>query len=85
VGEVYNLGGGKENAASVLECIDLIGELTGKRPQVSYSDEARVGDHMCYYSDLRKLRSHYPEWNVTRDLQAIVEEMVAVVERQEPA
>jgi len=75
-GEVYNLGGGKENAASVLECIELIAEMTGKRPDVSYSDEARVGDHMCYYSDLRKFRAHYPDWKLSYSLPSIVEEMV---------
>ena len=75
-GEVYNLGGGRENAASVLECLDLIDRIGGKRPQVTYSDTHRVGDHICYYTDLRKFRAHYPDWRLTYSLPQIIEEMI---------
>jgi CDP-paratose 2-epimerase len=79
-GEVYNLGGGKENAASLLECVEMIAEASGgKRPKLTYSDVNRVGDHICYYSDLRKLRSHYPGWKKKYGLEQIVDEMVGVV------
>src|SRR6185503_6432002 len=62
-GEVYNLGGGKENAASLLECVDMIAKASGgKRPQLRYSETNRIGDHICYYSDLRKFESHFPDW-----------------------
>lgn len=84
-GEVYNLGGGKSNAASLLECIDLIEELSGKRPQTTYVDQNRIGDHMCYYSDLSKLRSHYPGWQPKYSLPEIVEQMVEAVRAQEVA
>ena len=40
----------------------------------TYSDQARIGDHICYYSDLSKLRSHFPGWDVTRSLDDIFEE-----------
>lgn len=53
-GEVYNLGGGRDNAASVLECIDLIAELSGKKLNYTLSDDNRIGDHICYISDLKK-------------------------------
>ena len=75
-GEVYNLGGGKVNAASLLECVDMVYEASGKKPQLTYSDQNRIGDHICYYSDLAKLRGHYPEWKLTYSLPQIVEEMV---------
>lgn len=75
-GEVYNLGGGRENAASLLECVDLIEKVGGRRPRLKYSEKHRIGDHICYYSDLRKLRAHYPEWRLTYSVEAIVEEMV---------
>ena len=75
-GEVYNLGGGKSNAASLNECVELIARKTGKRPQLTYDPRHRTGDHICYYSDLTKLRSHYPNWKLTRSLDAIVEEMI---------
>lgn len=75
-GEVYNLGGGKANAASLLECVDLIEKHSGMRPELSYSETNRVGDHICYYSDLRKYQSHYPEWEISYTLDQIVAEMV---------
>lgn len=74
-GEVYNLGGGKQNAASLMECVELIAKITGKRPRMTYSDQARIGDHICYYSDLRKIQSHFPNWKLTRNLEQITEEI----------
>ncbi|MFA9478259.1 NAD-dependent epimerase/dehydratase family protein [Phycisphaerales bacterium AB-hyl4] len=74
-GEVYNLGGGKENAASLLECIDLVAEATGRRPKLTYSDEHRIGDHICYYTDLRKFKAHFPGWQLTHTLSQIIEKM----------
>lgn len=75
-GEVYNLGGGRENAASVLECIALIEEIGGYRVDWSYSETNRIGDHICYISDLRKLQSHYPQWGITHSLPSIIGEMI---------
>lgn len=84
-GEVYNLGGGKTNAGSMLECIEMIAKVCGKRPQLTYSETNRIGDHICYYSDLRKLKSHFPDWRLKHSLEEIVDEMVAAVERQQRA
>lgn len=78
-GEVYNLGGGKENAASLIECVDMIESRTGKKPVLTYSDQNRIGDHICYYSDLKKLRSHYPEWDLSYTLDEIVDEMISLM------
>ena len=78
-GEVYNLGGGRENAASLLECVEMIAERTGKRPQLRYDDTNRVGDHICYYTDLGKFRSHHPGWELTYSLDAIVDEMCGAI------
>jgi len=75
-GEVYNLGGGKTNAASLMECVEMIRKMTGKKPKLAYSENARIGDHICYYSDLRKIRSHFPDWKLTRNLEQITEEIV---------
>ena len=80
-GEVYNLGGGRENSVSVFEAIALVEEMTGRKIASTYSEQARKGDHICYISNLRKLKSHYPDWSVTRGLGAILEEMIAA-ERQ---
>jgi CDP-paratose 2-epimerase len=75
VAEVYNLGGGKANSCSILESFDMIEKITGKPMRWHYLDENRIGDHMCYYSDLRKMRAHYPAWDITKKLQHIFEEI----------
>jgi CDP-paratose 2-epimerase len=75
-GEVYNIGGGRENSASILECIELIREIGGFKLAPTYSPEARRGDHICYITDLRKLKSHYPEWSVRHTLLEIIREMI---------
>jgi len=84
-GEVYNLGGGRENAASVLECIALIEEIGGHKVDWTYSETNRTGDHICYISDLRKFKSHYPEWSIQRKLPEILEEMIRSAEEQQAA
>jgi len=76
-GEVYNLGGGRANSISMLEAITRIEALTGKKISWTYSEQARKGDHICYISNLAKLKSHYPGWSVTRDLESMLKEMVA--------
>ena len=76
-GEVYNLGGGRSNSASVLECIQLIEEVSGHKLNWSYSDQNRLGDHICYISDMTKFKSHYPAWQLTRRIDDIVEEIIA--------
>ena len=78
-GQVYNLGGGPGNAASLLECVHMIEQATGKRPQMTYEEQNRIGDHICYYSDLRKLQKHFPDWKLSYSLDQIVEEMVRAV------
>ena len=81
-GEVYNLGGGKANAASLLECVEMIAERSGRRPELTYDETNRVGDHICYYTDMAKFRQHFPAWEQRYSLDAIVEEMVAAVAAQ---
>jgi len=76
-GEVYNLGGGKYNSASILEVIDLIEELTGKRLNYTYTDQNRIGDHICYYTDMSKFKSHFPEWEIKYSLKEILREIIA--------
>ena len=76
VAEVYNLGGGKGNSCSILEAFDRAGKISGKAQNYTYVDENRVGDHICYYSDLRKMRAHYPEWDITKSLDDILTEIV---------
>ena len=75
-GEVYNLGGGRANSISMVEAIAKIEQLAGRKLNWRYVDENRIGDHICYISNLGKFQSHYPNWKITRSLDAILEEMV---------
>lgn len=76
VGEVYNLGGGRENSTSMLEAITALEGIAGRRLDWEYVDEARIGDHICYISDLRKVRAHYPDWRITVSLSEVLESIV---------
>jgi CDP-paratose 2-epimerase len=78
-GEVYNLGGGRDNAASLIECVDMIKSRTGKRPTLTYTDQNRIGDHICYYTDLSKFRGHYPQWDLEYSLERIIDEMIETI------
>ena len=75
-GEVYNLGGGRLNACSIFEAFERVEAISGKRMKYEYLDAAREGDHICYITDLRRLRSHYPEWSITRSLDDILREII---------
>ena len=74
--EVYNLGGGKGNSCSILEAFAMVERVSGKPMRYTYVDQARAGDHICYYSDLRKMTEHYPAWGITKSLEATIGEIV---------
>jgi CDP-paratose 2-epimerase len=76
-GEVYNIGGGKHNSISILEAFALAESITGKKMQYSYNEQNRAGDHICYYSDLSKMKAHYPGWDITKTVPMVFEEIVA--------
>jgi CDP-paratose 2-epimerase len=75
-GEVYNLGGGRSNAASILELLDRLEERIGRRIERRHEAQPRLGDHIVYISDLAKWRAHYPGWEITWNLDAIVDDLV---------
>jgi CDP-paratose 2-epimerase len=75
-GEVYNLGGGRGNSCSIIEAFEIVESLTGKKMRYEYVDKNREGDHMCYISDLSKMRRHYPSWNISIPLVRIFEDIV---------
>jgi CDP-paratose 2-epimerase len=75
VAAVYNLGGGRANSISVLEAVARFEDLMGARLRVEYVEQARAGDHICYISDLRRLRADYPDWEVSRSLDDILREI----------
>jgi len=76
VAEVYNLGGGINNTCSILEAFAITEEFSGKKQQYEYVDKNREGDHICYYSDLRKMRSHYPNWDITINLKETIKQII---------
>ena len=77
VAEVYNLGGGKNNTCSILEAFALAEKYSGKAMKYTYVDNNRIGDHICYYSDLRKMRQHYPQWDISVTLEETIAQIVA--------
>jgi CDP-paratose 2-epimerase len=75
-GEVYNLGGGRENSCSILEAFDRVEALTGVKMNYEYVEKNREGDHICYITDLSRFRAHYPGWEIVKPLDAIFNEIV---------
>ena len=75
-GEVYNLGGGRQNSCSILEAFDRVEQLTGKKMRYEYIDQNRQGDHICYISNLARFQHDYPRWEITKSLDDILREIV---------
>lgn len=76
VAEVYNLGGGRANSCSILEAFEIASRFSGKNQIYSYVPENRIGDHICYISDLRKLRTHYPRWDIEISVEETIRQIV---------
>lgn len=76
VAEVYNVGGGYGNSVSLMEAMKAIEWRTGVPMEWDYVEDARTGDHRIYYSDLRKLRNHFPDWRIEHNLESIFDQLV---------
>jgi len=76
VAEVYNLGGGRANSCSIWEAFKIAEKFSGKQQVYTYVDENRIGDHICYISNLAKMREHYPEWDITISLEETISQIV---------
>jgi CDP-paratose 2-epimerase len=76
-GVVYNIGGGRDNSISIIEAFHMVETFTGKKMRYEYCEKNRVGDHICYISNLGKLRSDFPDWNITKSNEDIVSEIVS--------
>jgi len=66
---IYNIGGGRNNSVSILEAFALIEEISGIKMSYDYIDQNRKGDHICYISDLARMKADYPRWDITKDLK----------------
>jgi len=75
-GEVYNIGGGRNNSVSILEAFEILEDISGIPMKYEYLDKNREGDHICYISDLSKMKEHYPAWDITKTLRQTLEEIV---------
>ena len=75
IAEVYNIGGGKNNTCSILEAFEMISRISGIPMKWKYQELNRIGDHICYYSDLSKMRNHYPGWDITKSLEDTMNEI----------
>src|SRR5262249_53582144 len=66
-----------DNSVSIIEAVARFEELIGKKLTVQYVDQNRIGDHICYISDLRRLKADYPGWGLTKSLEDILRELAA--------
>jgi CDP-paratose 2-epimerase len=76
VAEVYNIGGGRANSCSIWEAFKIAEKFSEKKQIYQYVDENRAGDHICYISDLSKMRTHYPNWDITISLEETTRQIV---------
>ena len=81
-GEVYNLGGGKDNSCSILEAFDICESHSGLSQNYECLDDNRIGDHICYYSDLTKIESHYPAFSLRHSLSDTIRQIVEAHKRR---
>ncbi|HEX6564170.1 MAG TPA: NAD-dependent epimerase/dehydratase family protein [Chthoniobacterales bacterium] len=83
IAAVYNIGGGRQNSISILEAFGLISEISGRTMKYEYVHQNRKGDHVCYISDLRKIKADYPNWDIAKDLRSIVLEILSQIQERE--
>jgi CDP-paratose 2-epimerase len=74
-GAVYNIGGGRESNCSMLEAIGICESIVGRELDWELSDEARVGDHRWWVSDLGPFKADYPEWGISYGVQSMLRDM----------
>ena len=76
VAEVYNIGGGRNNSCSIWEAFKIAEQFSNKPQVYTYKEENRIGDHICYISNLQKMRDHYPGWDITISLEETIRQIV---------
>ncbi len=79
-GEVYNIGGSRHSNISMIEAIQGIERIAGYKLNYTLSDDARIGDHMWYVSDISKFKNHYPDFQYEYDIERILSEMILSAE-----
>jgi CDP-paratose 2-epimerase len=84
VAEVYNIGGGRNNSCSIWEAFSIAEKFSGRQQVYTYVDENRIGDHICYISNLQKMRDHYPNWDISISLEETIRQIVAAQSEKIP-
>ncbi len=74
-GEVYNIGGSRHSNVSMMEAIEKIEQAFGRKGNIDYSEQNRIGDHIWYVSDVSKFQKHYPKWQYKYNIDDIIEEI----------
>ena len=75
VAAVYNLGGGRASNCSMREAIAHCERISGRTLDWELSDEARMGDHRWWVSDLSEWQRDYPDWRLEYDLETTLREI----------
>ena len=66
-------------ATIALRCLGAfyrISALSGRRLRYDYFDQHREGNHICDISDLSKRRTDYPEWDISKNIDQIFDEIL---------
>jgi CDP-paratose 2-epimerase len=82
IAEVYNIGGSRFVNCSLQEAIKLSEDITGKKVKSIYTNGSRNGDHIWWISDIRKFRSHYPDWEMKYNLKSILDGIALELDRR---
>jgi CDP-paratose 2-epimerase len=72
---VYNIGGGRDSNCSMLEAIAQCERISGRELDWTYSESNRTGDHRWWISDLESFKRDYPDWRITYDVPALLQEI----------
>jgi CDP-paratose 2-epimerase len=76
-GEIYNIGGGRENSVSILESINIIENfLDVKWNNYTIIDDNRIGDHIWYITNLEKFKKDYPNWEINYNIEDIIKDII---------
>ena len=76
IGEVFNIGGGRDNSISVIEAIRKTERILNKKASFEISKENRLGDHKWYITDNSDLMKRFPNWSITKDLDFILDDII---------
>ena len=75
-GQVYNIGGGRNNSCSILEAINLIENISGIKSKFKILKKNRIGDHIWWITDNSKFMKHFPKWKIKYSLKRSIEQMI---------